>query len=182
MTPVLACVIARDAQGEIVGFRAGAGEHRASGPPQFATEGIDQGFGVIQQGFLHVTRVGAEDFELLLDRFNDTRMRVTQRYHVVVGVEIFVAMLVIEEDALGARNLDRRLVEEPIGRAKQPLPPRHVRGVFTWEMRRILRVEAIRHVATEALGQGGRLLGHCGSSRVRRSDICAVDIELNHSR
>ena len=53
-------------------------------------------------------------------RVDDVRMAVTHHWDIVVGVEIGSALLVIHPDALGAHDLQRLLVKEPVGGGKHP--------------------------------------------------------------
>ena len=98
----------RDAQSEIVGLAAGAGEHDVTNPGRKRRE---QFFREVEHGFVQVARMRVEYGGLPRDRLHDVRMAMPDG-----GV--------VEPDAFAAHELHRLVVEQPIRRSEQPVSPR----------------------------------------------------------
>jgi hypothetical protein len=144
-------VVPGHAQGQVVGFGAGAGEHGLPGPPDPAAVGAQQVLGVVQDARLQVAGVGAERAELAGDGLGDPGVGVPHRHHVVVGVQVVAAVPVVQQHAAGPGDLHRMGVEQPVGRAEQPLPPFDQRPGLIVQVRRGRRVERIVHLAAATL-------------------------------
>jgi len=108
-------VLLGDPQREVVGLRARAGEHHVR---QAVGQRGEQVLGVRHDRVVQVARVRREHRGLLGDRGRDPRMRVPDRRHVVVGVEVLHAVCVVELRAGPAHDVQGVAVEEPVRRAE----------------------------------------------------------------
>lgn len=106
-----------DADGEIVGLAAGAGEH---GMAEMRRKRAEKSFRVVEDDFAEITRVGVERGRLPRQRLDDTWMAMPDRSDVVVGIEILATLGIVEPDAAATHEMDRAAVEGAIGRAEQP--------------------------------------------------------------
>ena len=104
----------RDAQGEIVGLAAGAGEHDVT---DLGRKRREQFFREVEHGLVQVARMRVEHGGLLRNRLHDLRVAVPDGCDVVVGVQIAMTGSVMEPDAFAADELDRLVVEQPVRRA-----------------------------------------------------------------
>ena len=111
----------RDAQSEIVGLAAGAGEHDVT---DLGRKRREQFFREVEHGLVQIARMGVEHGGLPRNRLHDMRVAVPDGCDVVVGVQIAVTGGVVEPDAFAADELHRLVVEQPIRRAEQPASPR----------------------------------------------------------
>ena len=111
----------RDAQSEVVGLAAGAGEHDVT---DLGRKGAEQFFREVEHGLMQVARMRVEHGGLPRNRLHDLRVAVPDGCDVVVGVQIAVAGGVVEPDAFAADELDRLVVEQPVRRPEQPASPR----------------------------------------------------------
>jgi hypothetical protein len=58
-----------------------------------------------------------------VDRFDDTVMTMSKRDNIVVSVEIFVALPVIEVDTLAPRDRDRLAIEQSVSGPEKAVTP-----------------------------------------------------------
>ena len=150
-------VVPGHAQGQVVGFGAGAGEHGLPGHPDPAAVGAEQVLGVVQDARLQVAGVGAERAQLGRDGLGDPGMGVPDRDHVVVGVQVIVAVPVVEQHAPAADELHRLAVEQPVGRPEQPLAALHHGPGLLVEAGRGGGVEGVVHLAAATVGWHGQV-------------------------
>jgi hypothetical protein len=108
-----------DAQGEVVGLAAGAGEHDVA---DLGREGRQQLLGVIEYGLVQIARMRVEEGRLSRDRLDDVRVAVPDGRHIIISIQIAIAGGIVEPNAFAAYELHRLLVEQPIGRPEQPVP------------------------------------------------------------
>ena len=106
-----------DAHREIVGLAPRAGEDDIT---ELGRHSGEQLLGELQRQLGEISRVRVECACLPRQRVDDVRMAVTHHRDIVVGVEIGSALLVIHPDVLGAHDLQRLLVKEPVGGGKHP--------------------------------------------------------------
>ena len=116
----------RDAQGEVVGLAAGAGEHDVTDPGR---QGGEQPFRVVEDGLVQIARVRVEDGSLSRHRFHDMRVAVSDRCDVIITVEIAIAGRVVEPDAFASDKFYRLFVEQPVRGTEQAIATyNHVSG------------------------------------------------------
>ena len=111
-------VIARHAQGQVHAFGAAAGEEQVG---QRLGKGRQQPFGIGVDHLGQVARVRVQLRGLARHGVDDARMAVSDRGHVVVGVQVGAAFMVVQPDALGARDVDRIFIEQRHRGAEDPL-------------------------------------------------------------
>ncbi len=87
-------------------------------------EGGEKLFGVIEHGLVQIARMGVEQCGLPGNRLNDVRVTVADRRHIIIGVEIGIALGIVEPDAFATDELHRLLVEQPIGWSEQAIAAR----------------------------------------------------------
>ncbi len=137
-----ASMVAGDAQGEVIGFAARAGQHQAIG---FGREMTQQLLGIGDDAFIEITRVYIEAGGLVGNRRDDTRVAMADAWHIVVGVEIGVAIRVIEADAVRPFEMDRFLIEHAIRLAENTLAALHQIARALVQLSRIRRIERVDH-------------------------------------
>ena len=146
-----------DAQRQVVGLAPGAGEHRVGRADRVRRQ---QPLGVPDDPVGEVPGVRVEGRQLPRDRRGDRRVRVPDRRHVVIRVEVRHPVRVVQVHAGAARELDRLVVEQPVGAAEGGLPagdqlprrgrePGQPRPVVPVDHQRDRR-EAVRHDATSS--------------------------------
>ncbi|SKT42932.1 Uncharacterised protein [Mycobacteroides abscessus subsp. abscessus] len=113
------CVPLSHPQRQVIGLGAGARIHHLV---DGCGHGGKQTFRVIDDALVEIPRVGVEGGQLPGDRADDVRVAMAHACHVVVGIEVAVALAVEEVTALAAHQVHRPLVEQPIGRAENPFP------------------------------------------------------------
>lgn len=115
-----------DAEGEVIGLAAGAGEHDV---PELCREIAQQPLGIVQDRFVQIARMGIELAGLVGERRHDMGVAMPDRSDVVVDVEIGAAFRIVEPDAFAADHMHRIGIEQPIGRAEQAPAPVHHRAL-----------------------------------------------------
>ncbi len=106
---------------KVVRLAAGAGEHDVR---QRRRKLGQQAFGIVDHGLVEIARVRVQHSRLPRDGLHDMRMAVPHRHHIIIGIEIGVALRVVEPHAFAAHHMHRILIEQPIGRPQQLLAPR----------------------------------------------------------
>ncbi len=86
-----------------------------------------------------------------------------QGSNIVIGIEVFVAVFVIEKYAVSPGDLDRGPVKKPVCRAQEALATRDVVDIVGSQAGRVVRIEAVRHITTEACRDSFILLTHVRS-------------------
>lgn len=142
-----------DAQRQIVGLRAGAGEHDVF--DRRAERRNDLG-GKFEDTVLHVARMGTERLHLTMDRFDDARVAVADRYDVVVSVEVFVALRIPHLRTEAAADLDGLGVHQPVGWSQQLAALADLVLKCGVKTVHVVGVEAVDHPDID-LGLGGRI-------------------------
>ena len=135
-------VIARDPKREIRSLAAGAGEHDVG---QLGGKCRDQFLRVSQDQLVEIAGVRIERRRLLRDSRHHVRMTVPDRRHVVVDVEITVALRVEHPHALCADEMQRLLIKQLVRRAEDTLPAREQRSQRRIELLGRGGVERIDH-------------------------------------
>lgn len=108
-------VRACDAHRQVVGLAAGAGEHRMC---ELGRQGGEQPLGVVEHTFVQVARVGVEHAGLAGNGLDHVRVAMADRGDVVVGVEMGPALGVVQPHAFATHRVQRRVVEQAVGRAE----------------------------------------------------------------
>lgn len=101
----------RDAQGQIVGFAAGAVKDNAV---DLLGKGADQTFRIVDEPGFEIARIGADPARLLRHRGIHLGVAVTQRGDVVVEIEVGPAVGIIEPHAFATNEVDRLAILQPV--------------------------------------------------------------------
>ena len=113
----------RDAQSEIVGLAAGAGEHDVA---DLGRKGAEQLSREIEHDLLVVAPLCVlSTAACRVIACTDLRVAVPDGCDVVVGVQIAMSGGIVEPDTFAADELHRLVVEQTIRRAEQPASPRN---------------------------------------------------------
>lgn len=118
--PLCAGVGARDAHRQVVGLAAGAGEH---GMAQRVRHGGQQALRVIQDALVQVARVRVELRRLAGNGLHHLWMAMADRCHIVIRIEVALAVGVVKPDAIAAHDVQRLLVEQAVRRAEHAGAP-----------------------------------------------------------
>src|ERR1700732_3710039 len=79
-----------------------------------------------------------ESTRLTRQRIDDTGVAVSDDWNVVIGVQISAAVLIIHPHPLGTDDLQRLLIEEPVGGGEEALTARqHRRAGHLWNRHRL---------------------------------------------
>ena len=143
--PAFAGFLHRDAGGQIIGLRAGAGEHHVAAVGDAAAKTRQHRFGQLQDFFLHIAGMGAQDGHLPRHRLDNARMPMPERGHIVIGIEIIVAVGIKQQCPFAPRDRQRLAVKQPVGGAEQPCPPRDPPRQHRVERCRGCRVKTVDH-------------------------------------
>ena len=103
---------------QIIGLAASACEYDA---PELPRQGAQQLLGELQRLLGQIAGMGIESTCLTRQRVDDPGVAVPHDWNVVIGVQISAAVLVIHPHSLGTDDLQRLLIEEPVGRGEQAL-------------------------------------------------------------
>ncbi len=157
----------RDAQSEVAGLGTGAREHHVLDRVRHRRQQV---LGVVDDARVQVARVRAEQCRLRGDRRDDPRMCVTDRRHVVVGVQVLHSVDVVEMDALAAHELHGCVVEEPVRRSECGDAATDEVGRARRELADAIRIEVGRgsdgggHAQPRSLGAGVSTRTHRASA------------------
>ena len=108
--------MARNLHREVVGFAAGRIEDAGI---EIARQPLHQHFAELDDALVQVARMRVERRGLVAQRFDDVRMAMTDRDHVVVTVEIFPAVDVPQGSTRAAHQVQRFVEETLVGRAER---------------------------------------------------------------
>ena len=109
-----------DAKRQFVGLAAGATEHDVV---ELGGKFPGQPFGKFEHVPVQVTRMRIQCSKLLGDRRNHLRMTMPDVWHVVIQVQVLLAVRIIKPDARAAHDVHGVIVEQAVGRAKQVAAP-----------------------------------------------------------
>ncbi len=98
-----------DPQRQIVGLAAGAGEDDLT---DRRGEGRQKPLGIGVDAVVQIARVDVELGDLPTDRLDHARMAMSDRWDIVVDVEVATPFRVIHPDAFGPDHSDRLFIEE----------------------------------------------------------------------
>src|SRR5262249_22811473 len=125
----------------------GTGEHHMPCSADAATKRIPQVFGIVKNALVQISGVRAKCCELPGNGCNDLGMGMSYGHHVIVGVQVLVAGVVVEVYAVPADHFERRVVEEPVGWAKKAVPTVYKFAEFWVQVPTHGWVEGVVHLA-----------------------------------
>ena len=105
-----------DAERQVVGLGARADEHANL---QAVRKGRTQALGVLDHVLVQVARMRIESLQLPADSLGNVRVAMTHVRDVVVHVEVAPAVNVGQPHAIAGHDVQRRVVKQAIGAAKQ---------------------------------------------------------------
>ena len=107
-------------ESQIIGLGPGAGEHRVRQGRRVRGQ---QCLGVIEHAIMQIPGVAGKYCRLLRRGRNYIRVAMAHRGHVVIGIQIGIAVLVVEPDTLPSHQMHGRFIKQPVGGAQRPCPP-----------------------------------------------------------
>lgn len=114
----LASVMLGDTKCQVICLRPRAREHRMSCLTDAPTTCSKQLFGVGEDAFMKIARMRAKFLHLPMYSVRDAHVSVANGTDIVVRVQVFISLVVVQQDATAVADLNRLPVEHSVGGAK----------------------------------------------------------------
>ncbi|MNC32162.1 hypothetical protein D3C75_805060 [compost metagenome] len=117
--------------------------------------------GVVEDFLIHVAGVSVQGRQLTRHRLYHAWMAVPDRGHVVVAIQVLLAIRAIHIGTLGTNELHRMLVHQLVARPQQALTALDHCLLVSAQGRQQCQVEAVLHA-----GSGGIFLRHLNLQKI----------------